>query len=167
MLAPPPAISVPFNTLIRSDSPAISTPQELSAPPRFPHTRAQLTAIARQYRPLDNYDDDNEDGSSRITSALVARVASLLESEREEDIKNLLKDSFGPNIEDDEVRVNHLPVCIVPVVDLSCTASCRSTCWTSCTDIVTTWTMFLSYFLHLLVDLFLGRLLGPPLILLA
>ena len=55
------------------------------APPRFPHTRAQLTSIARQYRPLDNYDDELDDGTNRITSAFVARVASLLEDEREDD----------------------------------------------------------------------------------
>ncbi|KAI0691232.1 hypothetical protein BC835DRAFT_125404 [Cytidiella melzeri] len=102
MLAPP-TITVPFDHSIRSQSPALSTPQELSAPPRFPHTRAQLTAIARQYRPLDNYEDDNEGGLTGISSALVARVASLLDAEREEDLKNLLRDSFGPSIDDEEL----------------------------------------------------------------
>ncbi|KAI0343140.1 hypothetical protein BDW22DRAFT_1428572 [Trametopsis cervina] len=102
MLAPP-TISVPFDHVLRSDSPALSTPQEFSVPPRFPHTRAQLTAIARQYRPLDNYEDDNEGGSTGISSALVARVASLLDAEREEDLKNLLKDSFGPSIDEEEL----------------------------------------------------------------
>ena len=101
MLAPP-VISVPNDLQARPDSQA-ATPHELSAPPRFPHTRAQLTAIARQYRPLDNYDDENEDDPSRVTSALVARVASLLDAEREEDLKNLLKDTFGPGIDDEEV----------------------------------------------------------------
>jgi hypothetical protein len=108
MLAPP-TITMPFDYTLRSASPALSTPQELSAPPRFPHTRAQLTAIARQYRPLDNYDDDNDGGSSGISSALVARVASLLDAEREEDIKNLLRDSFGPSIDDDEVCLSQSP----------------------------------------------------------
>lgn len=107
MLAPP-TIAVPFDPTIRSHSPAALVSQELLAPPRFSHTRAQLTAIARQYRPLDNYEDDNEDGSNRITSALVARVASLLEAEREEDLKNLLKDSFGPSIDEDEVNLSRL-----------------------------------------------------------
>ena len=102
MLAPP-AISVPNDLHARPDSQAASAPQELSAPPRFPHTRAQLTAIARQYRPLDNYEDDNDDDSSRVSSALVARVASLLDAEREEDLKNLLRDTFGPAIDDEEV----------------------------------------------------------------
>ena len=102
MLATP-TITVPFDLNVRSSSPALSTPHELSAPPRFPHTRAQLTAIARQYRPLDNYEDDNESGSASISSALVARVATLLDAEREEDLKNLIRDSFGPSIDDEEV----------------------------------------------------------------
>ncbi|KAJ3555516.1 hypothetical protein NM688_g2531 [Phlebia brevispora] len=103
MLAATPTISVPSDSAGRSDTLAISTPHELSAPPRFPHTRAQLTAIARQYRPLDNYDDDNDDDSSRITSAFVTRVAALLDSEHEEELKVLLKDTFGPSIEDEEL----------------------------------------------------------------
>ena len=105
----PPTISVPFDpaSTLRSVTPTISAPQELSAPPRFPHTRAQLTAIARQYRPLDNYDEDNDEGANRITSAFVNRVASLLEEEREDDLKTLLKDAFGPSIDDEEVRIAH------------------------------------------------------------
>lgn len=110
MLAPP-AISVPSDLQARPGSQAAAaTPQELSAPLRFPHTRAQLTAIARQYRPLDNYDDENDDDPSRVTSALVTRVASLLDAEREEDLKNLLKETFGPGIDEDEVRAYHLLV---------------------------------------------------------
>lgn len=114
MLAPP-TISVPFDPTIRSITPTLSNPQELSAPPRFPHTRAQLTAIARQYRPLDNYDDDNDDESnpSRITSAFVTRVAALLDSEREEELKTLLKDTFGPSIDDEEVSTfPHHALCV-------------------------------------------------------
>ncbi|KAI0788809.1 hypothetical protein C8Q75DRAFT_719055 [Abortiporus biennis] len=77
-------------------------PRELSAPPRFPHTRAQLVAIARQYRPMDTYDDDDDDSSYLVTSSLVARVAALLDNEREDELKNLLKDTFGP-IDEDEL----------------------------------------------------------------
>lgn len=111
MLAPP-AISVPNDPLSRPDSrTGVATPQELSAPPRFPHTRAQLTSIARQYRPLDTYDEEVDDDSNRVSSALVARVASLLDAEREEDLKNLLRDTFGPAIDDDEVSRQFLPPC--------------------------------------------------------
>lgn len=108
MLAPP-AISLPLDPAMRADSPALSTPQELSAPPRFPHTRAQLTAIARQYRPLDNYDEEGDDDSGRVSSALVARVASLLDAEHEEELKNLLRDSFGPSIDDDDEVCSRTP----------------------------------------------------------
>lgn len=110
MLAPP-AISAPNDPLVRSDSQAAAatqTPQELSAPLRFPHIRAQLTAIARQYRPLDTYDDEIDDDSNRLSSALVARVVSLLDGEREEDLKNLLRDTFGPAIDDEEVGYSRL-----------------------------------------------------------
>ena len=65
MLAPP-TISMPNDPLARTD---LHTPQELSAPLRFPHTRAQLTAIARQYRPLDNFDDDNDDEEAGPSTA--------------------------------------------------------------------------------------------------
>lgn len=110
MMLAPPAISVPNDLQARPGSQAATTPQELSAPLRFPHTRAQLTAIARQYRPLDNYDDENDDDPSRVTSTLVVRVASLLDAEREEDLKSLLKETFGPGLDEDEVRAHRLSV---------------------------------------------------------
>ena len=117
MLATP-TISTPYDPFGRTDS------QELSAPPRFPHTRAQLTAIARQYRPLDNYDDDNEDDSGRVTSSLVARVASLLDAEREEDLKNLLKETFGPNMDDEEVSRS----CAIVAWASHCLCAARAAC---------------------------------------
>lgn len=98
----PPAISVP-----RPDSPwsTSSATKELSAPPpRFPHTRAQLSAIARQYRLhepfLDEYDGDD---SAPVSSALVNRVASLLDGEHEDELKEVLKDNFGKDIDEDEL----------------------------------------------------------------
>lgn len=96
----PPAISVPLDS-----TPRLDWNRELSAPPRFPHTRAQLAAIARQYRPLEAYDDDEQDGeiSNIVTSALVTKVASLLDNEHEDELKTLLKDTFSPDIDDDEV----------------------------------------------------------------
>ncbi|KAH9946502.1 hypothetical protein B0H21DRAFT_743133 [Amylocystis lapponica] len=95
MLAPP-TISVP---LPHSDSGPMYT-VELSAP-IFPHTRAQLSAIARQYKPYDN-DLDTEDG--RVNSAFVARVANLLDNEHEDELKTLLKDTFGPSVDDEELE---------------------------------------------------------------
>lgn len=107
----PPAISVPLETTrpvspwSTASAPSIpSVHREISAPPKFPHTRAQLTSIARQYRPSGDYDDDPDaDDSGLVTSGLVNRVASLLDSEREDELKILLKETFGPTIDDEEV----------------------------------------------------------------
>ncbi|KAH8093727.1 hypothetical protein BXZ70DRAFT_377025 [Cristinia sonorae] len=105
----PPLISVPLDHSLRPESPwstsSQSAPRELSAPPRFPHTRAQLSAIARQYRPTEtNYDDDYDaDDSALVTSALVTRVASLLDNEHEDELKSLLRSTFSSGIDDDEL----------------------------------------------------------------
>lgn len=104
----PPVISVPLDSTSRPVSPWNAAPRELAVPPRFPHTRAQLTAIARQYRPLDTYDDDENDDNSPVTSTMVARVASLLDAEHEDELKRLLKDTFGPAMDDDEVSYSHI-----------------------------------------------------------
>jgi hypothetical protein len=70
-----------------------------SAPTRFPHTRAQLSAISRLYKPADSCDNDTEPD---LSSTLVAKVASLLDHEYEEELKALLKASFS-GIDDDMV----------------------------------------------------------------
>ncbi|KAJ7636032.1 hypothetical protein DFH06DRAFT_1478893 [Mycena polygramma] len=61
----------------------------------FPHTRAQLVAIARQYKPLptDAYDPDPDD--VRVPPELVEQVVSLLRGEQEDDLKRLLKVAYG------------------------------------------------------------------------
>jgi hypothetical protein len=61
----------------------------------FPHTRAQLVAIARQYKPLptDAYDPDPDD--MRVPTELVEQVVSLLHDEQEDDLKSLLKAAYG------------------------------------------------------------------------
>jgi len=101
MLAPP-IISIPAPSSDISDSGSISG-QELSVP-KFPHTRAQLSAIARQYKPSDGYDGDPDGDDPRVGSALVGRVAVLLDNEHEDELKRLLKDTFGP-IDEEEVGV--------------------------------------------------------------
>ncbi|KAJ3497206.1 hypothetical protein NLJ89_g10379 [Agrocybe chaxingu] len=63
---------------------------------KFPHTRAQLSAIARQYKPLENYDSDAEnDDYNRVPQSLVNEVVSLLVDEKEDELKTLLKTTFG------------------------------------------------------------------------
>ena len=84
-----------------SDSAAFHNDHEQQGQPRFPHTRAQLAAIARLYKP-DAFAGESESEQNNISSSLVTRVVSLLDGEREDDLKHLLKDMFGP-ISEDEV----------------------------------------------------------------
>lgn len=79
---------------------------ETSAP-KFPHTRAQLAAIARLHKP-DSFTGDPEGGElSSANSSLVARVVNLLDDEREDELKGLLRETFGP-IGSEEVRIHTL-----------------------------------------------------------
>ncbi|KAL4063202.1 hypothetical protein V8B97DRAFT_1955637 [Scleroderma yunnanense] len=72
---------------------------------RFPHTRAQLSAIYRQYKgPLESC-EDNDDESTRITTSLVTKVVALLGDEHEDELKELLKTSFGV---DDDMLEQHV-----------------------------------------------------------
>ncbi|KAH9072184.1 hypothetical protein EDB83DRAFT_2361696 [Lactarius deliciosus] len=97
LLAAPRPIPEPGNI---SDSASVHDSLPISAPTRFPHTRAQLSAISRLYKPADSCDNDTEPDDSRVSSALVAKVASLLDHEHEEELKALLKASFS-GIDDD------------------------------------------------------------------
>ncbi|KAG6381528.1 hypothetical protein JVT61DRAFT_115 [Boletus reticuloceps] len=70
---------------------------------RFPHTRAQLSAIIRQHRPpLEGYDADDGDDTNRVGTTLVSRVASLLTDEQEDNLKDLLKSECG--VDDDTLE---------------------------------------------------------------
>ncbi|KAF8449124.1 hypothetical protein L210DRAFT_977922 [Boletus edulis BED1] len=70
---------------------------------RFPHTRAQLSAIIRQHRPpLEGYDADDGDDTNRVSTTLVSRVASLLADEQEDNLKELLKSECG--VDDDTLE---------------------------------------------------------------
>src|SRR6266404_323664 len=78
-----------------SDSASAHESLPTSAPTRFPHTRAQLYAISRLYKPADSCDNETEPDDSRVSSALVAKVASLLDHEHEDELKAILKASFS------------------------------------------------------------------------
>ncbi|KAJ6485927.1 hypothetical protein C8R45DRAFT_870368 [Mycena sanguinolenta] len=60
----------------------------------YSHTRAQLVAIARQYKPLptDGYDPDPDD--VRVPPKLVEQVVQLLRNEDEDQLKDLLKAEY-------------------------------------------------------------------------
>jgi hypothetical protein len=67
-------------------------PDVSSAAKKFPHTRAQLSAILRQHNPqLDHASDDY----ARVSSSFVAKVVSLLDEEQEDELKALLKATYG------------------------------------------------------------------------
>ncbi|KAI9464560.1 hypothetical protein BJY52DRAFT_1397505 [Lactarius psammicola] len=86
LLAVPRPIPEPGNI---SDSASAHDSLPISTPTRFPHTRAQLSAISRLYKPADSCDNDTEPDDSRVSSAL-----------HEEELKALLKASFS-GIDDD------------------------------------------------------------------
>lgn len=65
---------------------------------KYPHTRAILTSIAATFKQQDgegtDTDQEGEEGQ-RINSALVSKVASLLQDEKEDELKQLLKVAFS------------------------------------------------------------------------
>ncbi|KAF8661374.1 hypothetical protein AX16_001467 [Volvariella volvacea WC 439] len=74
---------------------------------KFPHTRAQLLALSRQYKPLDSIDNDPDgDEMSRLPSSLVNEVVSLIADEKEDELKTLLKQTF--DMDSDSLEQNVL-----------------------------------------------------------
>lgn len=89
----------------------------LTAAPKFQHTRALLANIARDNEgarpdilvtPLDG--DDDGDGSQSVSSSVVAQVSSLLQDEREDELKAILRDSFGVPDDEDVVSPDCTPM---------------------------------------------------------
>ncbi|KAF9258726.1 hypothetical protein L218DRAFT_1080285 [Marasmius fiardii PR-910] len=70
---------------------------EASSTHKFPHTRAQLAAFARQQKSSDSYDGDADpaDDLNRVSTSLVNKVVALVADEREDELKKLLKDTYG------------------------------------------------------------------------
>lgn len=101
LLAVPRPIPGGHSNISDSPSPQESLPSPAST--HFPHTRAQLTAIARLYKPTDSGDNDADPDDSRVSASLVAKVATLLDREHEDELKALLRASFS-GIDDDMVR---------------------------------------------------------------
>lgn len=78
-------------------------------PTKFPHTRAQLASIARQHR-SDGYDTDAEgDDLGRVDSSFVTRVVSLLDQEREDELKALLQQTYDADEETVSFTLFHYP----------------------------------------------------------
>ena len=62
-------------------------------PQRFPHIRAQLAAIARQHKDASEIELDDETGA-RIPSEFVHKIVESLDSEREDELKALLTETY-------------------------------------------------------------------------
>ncbi|KAF8074760.1 hypothetical protein FPV67DRAFT_1407991 [Lyophyllum atratum] len=103
------SLTLPFTPPYDSGAFSDSAADPSSLMPKFPHTRAQLSAIARQHKPLDNYDSDaDSDEFNRVPSSLVNRVAALLADEQEDELKALLKGTYGMDDETLEQNVLEL-----------------------------------------------------------
>ncbi|TDL23715.1 hypothetical protein BD410DRAFT_746479 [Rickenella mellea] len=88
-------------SITRSPSLTIHSPFPDNPPTKFPHTKAQLSAIAKEYKPVESSGTDSDDDSPHVSSALVKQVVGLLADDNEDQLKELLKDHF--NIDDDAV----------------------------------------------------------------
>lgn len=79
---------------------------------KFPHTRAQLSAIARHHKPTDHHDaEPDADDLNRVPSSLVNKVVSLLVDENEDELKALLKETY--DLDNESVSVHHV-ACFFP-----------------------------------------------------
>ncbi|KAF8519676.1 hypothetical protein JB92DRAFT_2710305 [Gautieria morchelliformis] len=79
---------------------------------KYPHTRAILTAIAASVKLPDSEgldaDQDGDDGQ-RISPALVSRVVTLLQEEKEDELKDHLKQAFSiPDTDESQLDQNVL-----------------------------------------------------------
>jgi hypothetical protein len=95
----PAQLTIPLTSSYDSDP---ASPSQYDSIPKFPHTRAQLSLIARQHKPLDSVEGDvDSDDFSRVSSTLVSRVVALLIEEKEDELKAFLKKTYG--MDDDTV----------------------------------------------------------------
>ncbi|KAG6907121.1 hypothetical protein DXG01_010453 [Tephrocybe rancida] len=98
------SLTLPLNSSYDSGSMSDSASESM---PKFPHTRAQLSAIARQHKPLETYDNSTDpEEFNRVSSSFVNRVVALLVDEQEEELKGLLKHTYG--MDDETVEQNVL-----------------------------------------------------------
>ena len=90
------ALSLPLVRSATYDSPGFSSVYDAAHFGKFPHTCAQLLVIARQCKPFDNCESDAEgDDLGRVKTSLVNKVVALLDGEREDELKALLKGTYN------------------------------------------------------------------------
>ncbi|KAI6100659.1 hypothetical protein EDD16DRAFT_1654684 [Pisolithus croceorrhizus] len=95
---PPPLVNASSD-----DAPSLAL-----AAQKFPHTRAQLSAIYRQHKGglLDDYETNDGDESSRISTSVVTKVVTLLGDEQEDKLKEFLQTNFG--VDDSDMLEQHV-----------------------------------------------------------
>jgi hypothetical protein len=97
MLGSAPARPSPMRSYTDVPPPSHAAPE--GPPPRYPHVRAALNALARQHKPRDAADDD-EATSPRVGAETHSAVVALLEDEDDEQLQAVLRETFGvPNHE--------------------------------------------------------------------
>ncbi|TFK26168.1 hypothetical protein FA15DRAFT_667661 [Coprinopsis marcescibilis] len=107
-------LSLPLHSSNGSAEPSYSSIDILlgtASAAKFPHTRAQLAAIARQHKPtVDNYEGDIDgDDVGRVPATLLTTVVNLLVDEKEDELKEALREAFaGMNDESIEQSVLEL-----------------------------------------------------------
>lgn len=121
---------------------------------KFPHTRAQLAAIARQYS-AKTHDSSNgtesvfvndhsgsalgladEDGElNRVSTSFLNRVVALLVNENEDELKTLLKNSY--HIDDDGGVSSAFHVVFRSFLSSRAMSSLNKMSWTLCISIGT------------------------------
>ena len=79
---------------------------------KFPHTRAQLSAIARQHS-YDGSDDGDE--LQKVPGSLVTTVVGLLVDEKEDELKTVLKETF-PGMNEETVGGSSVDVRVLTAV---------------------------------------------------
>lgn len=82
--------------------------QESGGVGKFPHTRAQLSAFARQYKPNESYESEELDDYHKVPTSLVNEVVSLLTDERDDELQDLLKRMYSMN--EQSVCISALPL---------------------------------------------------------
>jgi hypothetical protein len=100
MAAPRPSLLGPRSFTNGTDTPPLPLGTDTKG---FPHIRAVLATIARQYRSDLDLGTIGDEG--RVDSALVNRVFTLLDNEDEEQLQALLKETYSI-ADDEEVRTS-------------------------------------------------------------
>lgn len=130
MLAPRPTALNLGSLAAPSNGQGSTATSPLEGPmPRFPHVRAALSAIAKQYKPTELDDEAGGDDLNRVNTATVSKVVNLLEEEDEDQLQALLKETYAilddteVCLATDQVEETHADYCVLRLQIMS-SSSC-------------------------------------------